>query len=605
MSATSGFCAIFDGPPRAGANGRGTGDSMGSIKAAPSGTLTASADRRLHATCWQRQGRPAAAASEGSQAVLLHGELDNRQALAEALGLDPAATGAAVLLAGWRRWSTGLFERLDGVVALAVRDGDRLALYRDPSGLSELYLQADGERLILSTDLGTLAGLPGSVVRLGPHTVQEYLRFLEIAAPGTVYDGIAAVEEGTVLQWPASAPAAPAASAAASVPGRAAAASAADELGAAVDELDTLLNRSIRAQLADAARPAAFLSGGIDSALLCAIAARQRPELTAVTVGFDDASLDEAPLAGRIAAHLGIAHQVVRFDRAAHIDALARLGTAAGQPMADPSAPSTLLAFEHCHRHFDAVLDGSGADEALGLMPPRHARVAVAWSSLMPPRLRAGLARALRATPPLAGYARLLDFAHPLDTLTRWNGFGAAEIAALTGSRVDLAGSRMHRVFARFPRHAHFERYSALVDAMGSTRLSQGMALAGCTVRFPFWSRDTNRFLRQLRPDLRWLPGQPKRILRALLARYVPAPIWDQPKRGFTFPLHDFLACEDHHLVRRYLRAAAWHDRGWLSAAAVDDVARRFIAGDTRLLFRVWGLVVLGAWLEGHGEPRP
>ena len=79
--------------------------------------------------------------------------------------------------------------------------------------------------------------------------------------------------------------------------------------------------------------------------------------------------------------------------------------------------------------------------------------------------------------------------------------------------------------------------------------------------------------------------------------------VWDGPKRGFDFPLHDFLADDDYHLVRRYLDEVA---RAWrhLPHGKVQSYARQFMAGDRRLTFRIWALVVLAAWLEHHGNAR-
>jgi asparagine synthase (glutamine-hydrolysing) len=187
--------------------------------------------------------------------------------------------------------------------------------------------------------------------------------------------------------------------------------------------------------------------------------------------------------------------------------------------------------------------------------------------------------------------------------MMRWRGFTRAEIEQLCGEPVSFDHTTFYRTFSGFPRHAHYERYSALVDTMASDRLSQAMRAADFhQVRLPFFDRDTDRFIRQLPADWRYLPGEPKRILRALLERYVPRQIWDVPKHGFDFPLQWFLATNDHALVRRYLLAGRWLDRGVLDADGVRDYARRFIAGDQRLIFRVWALVVLGAWLERHED---
>jgi len=98
----------------------------------------------------------------------------------------------------------------------------------------------------------------------------------------------------------------------------------------------------------------------------------------------------------------------------------------------------------------------------------------------------------------------------------------------------------------------------------------------------------------------RWREDAPKRILRALLARHVPRKIWDLPKHSFDFPLLEFLSAEDFQVVHRYLLHGRWAHWQVLSPERVAEYGRRFIAGERNLRFRVWALVVLAAWLEGH-----
>jgi asparagine synthase (glutamine-hydrolysing) len=360
----------------------------------------------------------------------------------------------------------------------------------------------------------------------------------------------------------------------------------------------------VQTRLEGTLRPAAFLSGGVDSSLLCAIAGRQRPNLTAITVGFDGAAYDEAPIAQRIATRLGILHEVVRFSHDDYLSAFEALSQHQEQPMADPATPATLLAYGHCHRQFDVVLDGMGADESVGAMPPRHVRLAVGYASLIPTGARAALTRLLHTVRSLSGYTPILDFEHPADTMIRWRGFSRPEIEALCGEPVSFADTAFYRAFAGFPRHAHYQRYTALLNAMPCERLNQATLLTGARVRYPFWDRETDRFIRQLPTGFRYLPEEHKRILRAVLARYLPRNIWDIPKHSFDFPLSEFLSADDFRLVRRHLDPDFWRQTGLLSGERIWPYAQRFMAGDQSLKFRIWALVVLGAWLEKHGELR-
>lgn len=467
----------------------------------------------------------------------------------------------------------------------------RLTLWRDGTGLIPLYYACTGDGgLAVATHPATLAAHLGR--RPGGPGLHEYLHLLDISPPATIYPGIAALAPGECVRWE---------------PDRGVAthktptmATPADELTVieAVAELERRLTEAIQIQLEAATHPAVFLSSGIDSSLLCALAARIRPDITALTVGFDDDRRDEAPLARAIANHLGLRHEVWRFGRHELECALEEYTRGADQPMADPAILVTLLAFRRARERFDRVLDGTGADELLGAMPPRHLRIATEWAARIPLPLRK-LAKTIARRLPGA-YAPVFDFVHPAETLRRWKGFSAREIKALTGESVDLRESAFYRSFERFEAKRHFERYSALLNAMPCDRLAQAARLSGLDVRFPYWTPPVPAWLAGLPETLRWRPDAPKYLLRLLLSRHVPPVLWEGPKRGFDFPLHDFLSAQDHRIVRRYVMGADW--RGLLSSSAAARHAEAFIAGDASELFRIWALVILSAWLSHDAD---
>lgn len=587
MIAASGFCGVMrpDAPLR------------DQIRLTPV-PLQSTPDGVMWCGAWRHPRAMGVTAAARAGVAAFHGEIFNRLELAHDLGLDDHAAVLDLLEIGFQRWALGLFERAEGVYALAVRDRDDLILFRDRSAMSSLYVQRGaGGQLAFATHLDTLLRLPGTRRALSRRSLHEFLRFLDIAAPHTIYADVVAVEPGQVLRWTrdrlVGEPLA-------SIAGE----DAIGDLQTAVDRLETALDGAVRRHLQGARRPAAFLSGGIDSSLICASGATACPDLTAVTVGFEQPDLDEATVAVRIARHLGIRHEVMQFGQAECVAGFERLTRHMDQPMADPATPVTLLAFEACRDRFDVILDGTGADEGVGMMPPRYIRLATEYSSLLPNAARAALTKVLTRTPRLSAYARLFDFGHPAETMIRWKGFTRTEIAAMCGDEVSFEETRFYKTYAMHPRQAHFERYSALLDAMPCDRLVQAMLISGLGVRFPFLDASVDRFLRQLPIDFRYRPGQPKRILRELLARRVPRELWDRPKHGFDFPLHGFLSANRFGVVKRYLNRDAWRHSGVLSPEDVAVCAQRFIAGDRTLTFRVWALAVLGAWLEHHQFSR-
>ena len=545
-------------------------------------------------TAWSADGNKGISHSEGIHDLIFLGELYNAPALRRQLDTPDDFSLGQLLLLAFKRWSTDYVLHLDGQFVLALRHSDQLHLYRDGSGAQNLYYapRQDG-RIAFATQLDTLFRLPGMEKRLAHPSLHEYLRLLEIAAPNTIYEGVSALEAGHLLGWAVH-------EHSSRRPTADKGAHPAPSFAEALDTLDDLLQHSVEQRLQNASRPAAFLSGGVDSSLLCALASRSHPDLTAVTVGFDHARLDETPIAQQIAQHLGIRHQVLRFTRQDSLQAFEAFARNAEQPMGDPAIPPTLLAFEHGKSHFDAVLDGSGADESCGAMPPRHVRIGVEYAARLPATMRRAVAGAMRHLPGLASYTPILDFEHPAELMLRWHGFPQAEIEALCGEPVSFEHTQFYRTFARFPRPAHFERYSALLDALTSDRLHHAAAITGLAVRYPYLDRAVDSFIRALPVEYRYQPTEPKRLLRALLARHVPRNLWDTPKHGFDFPLQEFLCAEDFQLVRRYLLNGHWAQWQLLSPGRVSEYGRRFIAGDQSLMFRVWALVGLSAWLEWH-----
>ena len=549
----------------------------------------------LWAAAWPPAGDEAACSAEGARTLLFLGELYNARDLRRQLGASDDVPVPQLLLLAHARWSLDFVLHLEGIFALALRDKDSLHLYRDGSGARSLYYTTQQHGQIgFATHLATLFRLPDTEKRLARRSLHEYLRFLDIAAPNTLYEGVFALEAGQFLTWTAAGPHRYQPGAREDTP------HPTPCFEDALDTLDGLLHQSIARRLRNVDTPAAFLSGGVDSSLICAVASRVAPRITAVTVGFENPQYDEAPIARAVATHLGIEHQVLRFARTDFLTAFETFHQHAEQPIADPAAPATLVAFDHCRERFEAVLDGSGADESAGMMPPRHVRAAVEYAALLPAPLRRTIIGTLRHLPGLAGYAPIFDFEHPVELMIRWHGFTRLEIEALCGEQVSLEHTHFFQTFAAFPRSAHFERSIALLDAMPGDRLHQAAALSGLPVRYPFWDPSVDSFIRSLPPDYRYRPAEPKRILRSLLAHNVPQSLWDVPKHGFDFPLMDFLSAEDFQLVRRYLSHDHWAEWQVLSPERVVEYGRRFIAGERTLSFRVWALVVLAAWLEGH-----
>jgi asparagine synthase (glutamine-hydrolysing) len=507
----------------------------------------------------------------------------------------------AELIAAYRRLGHGWVWRLTGQFSAVLWDAERreLALYRDDSSAATLYyhrLPSGG--LVFAEALETLTRCPLVARRLSRGGLHEYLRFLDITTPNTVYDGVYSTEPGVLclhgrhgLHQRRAEPSA--------APDEAVSPASPRTLDEAADVLHRALAQAVETRIADSSPLLCFLSGGVDSAYLCALAARLRTDVTAATVGFAEEQADESSIAAAVARAIGVEHRVWRFDDREYRRAFEALA-GADYPFADPAGPPTLLAFERARELAPLALDGTGADTLLGIMPARHQRLAVQYAARFPFAVRRLFARLMGLLPVVREYRPLMDFGDAQELLVRWRGWSRRELEALYGEPVSLSDTRFYRVFAQYPHHAHMERYSALMGTLPDDRIHVAAGMTGLKVRFPFFDPGVTEVVRGLAPELRYLDGEHKRVLKRGLSRLVPRALWDLPKHGFDFPFDQLLEADGYGLVHAYADPAGLARLGCSDRAGLERTVSDYLAGDRSERFRVWALVVLGAWLQRH-----
>ena len=548
------------------------------------------------------------------------------RAALSAVGVECGADPASLVAGVYAAWGETGFQRLEGLFCAVLWDPTtaRLVFYRDGSCARALYWHQGNGWAVAATRLDLLTELPGVSGEIAAPGLHEYLRFLDVSPPHTIYGDIHALEPGAPAHFGGDrlvylSPAVTGDEngyANGSVTNGKWRDSAAwqristrlrrqqkpsSNFPASLDALDAALRESIAARLDDARLTGVFLSGGIDSALLCAIAADMKPDaIAAFTVGFCEPGYDEAPIATGIADYLGVRHHLFTYEMAAYQEAFSGFLADIDLPFADPAGLPTWLLYRDCRVLIDVALDGTGADTLVGVMPARHTRLAIQYAALAPERLRRFGAALLRQIPGLAGYTPILDFEAPQDLLVRWKGWSRAEISALCDTEVNLDGTRFYRIYRQFSRGQHFQRYNALLGNLPDDRIHQAAEGSGLRVRFPYWDGKVMRLIQELPQAYRHTEAQPKRLLRALLERYVPRPLWDLPKHGFDFPFVSFLRLDDHALLDRYLSPGVVRKHALLRPALVERYVGQFREGDDSLSFRVWALLILFGWIEQH-----
>lgn len=485
----------------------------------------------------------------------------------------------------------------DGSFAVVLWDATRqkLLFWRDGDGDRLLYYyQAPDGSLWFTSSLQLLMRYVGRrpISTLG---LTEYLRFLDISPPYTIYQDVFFLPSEKLLQLTPGKPVESSNKPVLPVPRF----EIPDKFEDVVDVFDGLLKKSITRHVKSTPRVSSFLSGGIDSSLVCAVAATIRSDVRAVTVGFEDPRLDESPLARRITEHLGIEHEVMIFSQEEDLQAFELFTATIGSPFADPAIIPSFQCFEQISKFSDLVLDGTGADTLIGMMPARHLRFILNYSARLPVSVRKMIAGALGITKATGAYRELFDFDDAAELMIRWKGWTKAEISELCGKPCSLSHTMFFRLYNEgFANKTPYELYSLLMGNLPDDRIHQSRAIFGPEVSFPFFDRNIQSFVRNLPMHFRYAPDEPKKLFRHLLGRYVPQTIWDVPKHGFDYPFESLMCYRDNYLIRKYLSPESLSRHGLFDAKIATECINSFLAGDRSKRFKVWALVVFQAWYE-------
>ncbi|MGA7992929.1 MAG: asparagine synthase (glutamine-hydrolyzing), partial [Thermoanaerobaculia bacterium] len=307
--------------------------------------------------------------ASGSLCITFNGEIYNYldlRAELESLGhAFRTASDTEVVLEAWREWGEGMLARLNGMFAFALwdRHARRLVLARDRAGEKPLFYWQGPEGLAFASELKGLMAFPGFPRELDLDSLPSYLAFGYVPFGRCLLRGVRKVEPAHaiafepgreprtwawwVLPEPSSGP----------PPDP-------EELDA---ELETLLEDSVRRQLVADVPVGILLSGGIDSSLVTAMAARSssRPVKT-FTIAFPGHHVhDESAFARVVARHFGTDHTELAAEEAT-VELLPELARQYDEPMADSSMVPTFLVCRLVRRHATVALGGDGGDELFG-----------------------------------------------------------------------------------------------------------------------------------------------------------------------------------------------------------------------------------------------
>lgn len=493
-------------------------------------------------------------AADGATWIVFNGEVYGYRELKRTLAarghVFRTDSDTEVVLNAYLEWGEEFVDRIDGMFAIALWDAraQQLKLYRDRPGIKPLYYFYDGRRFAFASELKSLErALPPGELVVDATACYDFLSYRYVPAPKTLYKNcyklppahrIAFTPATGALEaarpyWTLPIPTEP----------------RQPEIDACCEELRGLIAASVDEQMIADVPLGFFLSGGVDSSVVVAAAARSGRRISTFSIGFDADEVSETPFAREVAAQFHTDHHERILSQAHAQELLPKLKQWFDEPFADESSMPTYLVSAAAREHVTVVLTGDGGDEVFGgyRTYPRYARYArwPTWPAAMErasyalrrrfPR-RHAVSRAFTlletafsdgpnlwgklmgglSTPAKAPYARELGIPRDYDDWWHYRQFWRDDLPVRT--------------------RLQYVDFHTFMPGLVLTKVDRTSMAVSLEARVPLLARRIIDFSFSLNEDVRYYGGEPKGLLRHAYRGILPDHILDRRKKGFGIP---------------------------------------------------------------------
>lgn len=567
--------------------------------------------RRLSIRDLSPAGRCPMVSVDGQMRIVFNGEIYNwRELRAELIILGfrfGSQSDTEVVLYGYEAWGDSVFARLRGMFATAIWDAGRqcLVLARDRAGEKPLFFAIAPESLVFASSVAALA--PTRVLEdVDPVGVACHFAHGFIPASHTIWRGVQVLPPAHFLTIAPGQP--PVMHRYWDFPVNA---RSKRGIQAAEQAVEATLDDSV-ARCLDADVPVGvFLSGGVDSSLIAALAARHRPGIPAFSLGFAEATHSELPYARRVAEQLGLEHVTVDLKVDDVIAWLPHLVAQFGQPFGDSSARPSYGIARLARQSVKVCLSGDGGDESFGGYWRMQSGVyAARYGAWVPRPIREWFVPAvagrlgqfgrrwaamneLSLQPPGAGYTNDQSWFRELARLA-----GPALGPSLG---VDFGGLRVSKALTRpeasLVQRLLYDDFQVQLPDAYLTKVDVASMAASLEVRAPFLDQQVLELAWGLpdRTKLHW--GQRKWLLKRIAARHVPAEVVYRPKMGFAMPLQGWFRGLLGDFLAELMDESLAVNEGWIRIEPVRACLMEHRAGQDHST-RLWLVLWFELWLR-------
>lgn len=549
---------------------------------------------------------------DGSIQVLLNGEIYNwrelRAELVEKGHRFRSTSDSEVICHGYEQWGDALFPRLRGMFALAIWDGarSRMLLARDRLGEKPLFITQDSEKVLFASTTNAILAYDQKPRAINPDAIVCYLAHSFIPATHTVWRGICVfppahygvIERGQLSlhrywSFPNEQP-------------RRVSVSAAEQ------EIERTLDDSVHRCLDADVPVGVFLSGGVDSSLIAALAIRHHPRMHSFSVGFEEAAWSELRFARKVANHLGLEHHEAVVRPRDVLAILPRLVWDYGQPFGDASAVPTYIVSRLARQQVKVCLSGDGGDESFGgYWRIQSGIYAARYAAIVPEQIRRNMVPSIAGS--LGAVGRRLTALNTLSLSKAGSGYTNSQswhqmLGDVAGPalRSGLLHDHVACRVGQAPEHESltvmqrllFDDFQVQLPDAYLTKVDVASMAASLEVRAPLLDVAVIEAAWCLpdRMKLHW--GTRKWLLKRIAARLVPPEVIYRPKMGFGMPLAKWFHSDLGFALERLLKESVAEREGWIQSACALRQLKDHCDGKSDNHTRLWLILWLEIWFR-------
>ncbi len=545
--------------------------------------------------------------------IVFNGEIYNFKELSAQLQKDNSrfiprtSSDTEILVEAFAFYGPEFVKKLNGIFAFAIYDTieKKMYLYRDHLGVKPVYYYWNGKQFAFASELKSFRAIRQKLnLQINKQVISTFLHLGYIPAPHSIYQNVYKLLPGHLIEvhsgtltskqfWKID-----------------------DAINSEILEneqevksgLHDLIVSSVKYQMMSDVPFGTFLSGGIDSSLVTAVAqSLSSSPINTFSIGFDYSKYDESVWAKKIAQTLNTNHHEFRVTTKDAQEHILDIIDMFDEPFADSSALPTMLVASMAKQHVKMTLSGDGGDELflgygmytwakrlnnpvlansrklivpiLSLLGGRYARAAKVFKYNSETKISSHL----------FSQEQYLFSEHEINSIVKDEFKGIWDL--------NENFSSLKRGIQPEEKQALFDLKYYLPDDL-LVKVDRATMYNSLETRVPLLDYRVVEYALNISPELKIKYGEKKYILKQILYEYLPKELFERPKWGFSIPLNEWLSTDLNYLIQEYLNQSVVEKTCVLKFTFVHNIVREFKNGNSTLFNRVWVMVILHYWLN-------